>query len=101
MERVVVVQTSYKQKATTMTEHTNPLIHDDPRDTLAFTRSVLAVLKEFYCLNDIPSREPPAGVQAELYTGLFYILQSIDDAIAHEIERWEKYKSVLSDLSRS
>ena len=64
----------------------NPLIEDDPSDTLYNARSVLAALQDYYCATDLPSREQDEIV----YTGLFWILKFGDDALAFEAERVKK-----------
>ena len=63
------------------------LIGCDTYTTLLNVRSVVAVLKEFYCLNDIPGKKPPPSVSPELFTGLYFILDNIDEALAYEMGR--------------
>lgn len=66
-----------------MPTYKNPLIQNDSADTLYNLRSILAVLQEFYCAKDIADRE-----QEEItYTGLFWILKCVDNALAFEEER--------------
>ena len=70
-----------------MCENKNPLIGHDTHTTLSYARSVIMVLKEFYCLNNIPGKKPPPSVSPELFTGLYFILDNIDEALAYEMRR--------------
>ncbi len=66
-----------------MPTYQNPLIEDDPADTIYNARSVLAAIQEYYCAKDLPNRE-----QSEMvYTGLFWMLKIADEALAYEAER--------------
>jgi len=69
-----------------MCRYQNPLIEDDPSDTLYNARSVLAALQDYYCATDLSNREQDEIV----YTGLFWILKLADDALAFESERVKK-----------
>lgn len=66
-----------------MEHQLNPLIEDNPADTLYNARSILAALQECYCAKDAHEREPEAIV----YTGLFWILKCVDGALAFEGNR--------------
>ena len=76
-----------------MTELTNPLIDDDLHNTLHRVRCVIAFLKEFYCLSDIPGKKPLSGFREELYTGIFFTLLSVDQALLFAMKQLEHNKT--------
>ncbi|MFT7559154.1 MAG: hypothetical protein ACI93R_001059 [Flavobacteriales bacterium] len=69
-----------------MSAFTNPLIQDDPVDTMSYVRSVLCTLQDFYVAIDMPDK----AQGKDTYCGLYWILKCADNALEFEIERCEK-----------
>lgn len=69
-----------------MPKHQNPLIQENPLETMYNVRSILSTLQEFYSASDLPDREQTE----ETYCGLYWILKCADHALEYEIERCGK-----------
>lgn len=76
----------YTTQGDPMEAYQNPIIQDNPTDTLYYVQSVLAVLQEFYCAVDLPQRDQDKNVCC----GLHWILRCSDNALDFEIERLNK-----------
>jgi len=69
-----------------MSSDRNPIIQDDPADTLYYVQCVMVALQEYYCAVDLPDRSQCPMV----YTGLYWILKCSDEALGYERERVKK-----------
>jgi hypothetical protein len=69
-----------------MKDYQNPIIQDNPIDTLYYAQSVLSVLQEFYSAVDLPQRDQDKNICC----GLYWILKCTGNAIGYEIERFGK-----------
>lgn len=69
-----------------METHQNPIIQDNPSDTLSNVQAILTTLQEFYCAADLSQRSPDENV----FCGLYWILRCTDNAIDYEIQRLKK-----------
>jgi len=74
-----------------MNNYENSLIANDTYSTLLHVRCVIVFLQDFYCLSDIPGKRPPQHTQDEVYTGLFFIMQAMEQALAFEMTRVESH----------
>jgi len=70
----------------------NPLIATDTYTTLLHAKSVISFLQDFYCLGDIPGKKPPRCIDEEVYTGLYFIMNMLNQALSFEIERLQECK---------
>lgn len=58
----------------------NPLVHDNPVDTLDCVRSVVAFVADW------STRRPEMVTTTNEYHGLWLVLSVVDDALSHAIE---------------
>ena len=70
-------------ETTNMERYQNPIIQDDPADTLYHVKSVLSVLQEYYTSTDLHERT----LSEEVSCGLYWILKCSDNALEFEIKR--------------
>lgn len=70
-----------------MTNENNTLVATDTYTTLLHIRCLVVFLQDFYCLSDIPHRRPPKELNEEVYTGLYFVMQTINQALSYEMRR--------------
>jgi len=75
-----------------MNSDENTLIATDTYTTLTHVRCLIVFLQDFYCLSDIPHKRPPKELREEIYTGIYFILQLIDQALIYELKRISEQK---------
>jgi len=75
-----------------MNHDENTLIATDTYTTLMHVRCLIVFLQDFYCLSEIPQKRPPKEVSEEVYTGLYFVMQLMNQALAHEMKRIDAQK---------
>lgn len=74
-----------------MIDSRNPLLCDDPEDTLHQAHCLLLLLKKMHACNDYHAFEDNA-----INTGIYGLLQCANHAIAYEINQMHKKKEAQS-----
>ncbi len=64
-----------------MNTYRNPLIQDNPADTLTNIEQVIPFLQDYH----LSSSQPDSTQQSDTHSGLFWVLRSVNQAI--ELER--------------
>jgi len=79
----------------------NTLVATDTYTTLMHIRCLIIFLQDFYCLSDIPGKRPPKELHEEVYTGIYFVMQLINQALASEMARIKQQeKQTKADSSK-
>ena len=70
-----------------MNTYRNPLIQDNPADTLTNIEQVISLLQDYHLV----SSQPDSPQQSDTHSGLFWVLQSVNQAVKFELARLNKY----------
>lgn len=68
-----------------MNTYRNPIIQDNPVDTLTNIEQVITFLQDYH----LSSSQPDSPQQSDSHSGLFWVLQSVNQAIEFELARLE------------
>ncbi len=68
-----------------MNTYRNPLIQDNPADTLSNIGQVITFLQDYH----LSSSEPDSPQQSDVHSGLFWVLRSVNQAVEFELARLE------------
>ncbi len=66
-----------------MNTYRNPLIQDNPADTLTNIEQVINFLQDYHLTHS----QPDSPQQSDTHSGLFWVLRSVNQAIEFELER--------------